>query len=259
MSGNLRTIGGKEMWVEENGAGPIVVFIHGLGGTCNVFDAQVEALADTHRVVSFDLTGHGMSPLAASTSVAGWGDDVVALLGDIGASECALVAHSLGRLVAQQVLSIAPDSVSRVVFLGPVRDLPDAAREAQHDRAQLVRAEGMTSVAQAISRGAVSETTRSTQPAVVAFVKELLQRQSAEGYAAACEALGQSSPPDVAAFQGSVLAVTGTDDGVSPPDRIDAFAGEFTDAKSHAIEGIGHWTSLEATSTVTGLLVDFLG
>lgn len=251
-------IGGRDLWVEERGEGPLVVCIHGLGGTTNVFDSQADALSATHRVVMFDLSGHGMSPLGDETSIDSWAADVLALLEQLDESSCHLVAHSLGSLVAQRLVELSPGVVNSVSFLGPVRDLPDAARAAQGDRAATVRSEGMVNVAHAISRGAVSKRILAERPEVAAFVRELLQRQPAEGYAAACEALGGSTPPDVSGYTGNVLAITGTEDAVSPAERIDAFAGEFQSAETAIIDDIGHWTSLEAPAEVNDLLVRFI-
>jgi len=261
MSAGLRDIGGKQVWVEEVGDGPVVVCIHGLGGTGNVYGPQIPRLAEGHTVVTFDLTGHGMSPLTDETSIGNWAEDTLALLDDLGADSAALVSHSMGTLVAQQTIAMAPERICCSVFLGPVRNLPDAARGAQSDRAKLVRAEGMAAVATGISQNAVSAATRAVRPDACAFIKELLQRQSPEGYAAACEALGASAPPEVGAFSGAVLAITGTEDMVSPPAQIEAFAAAFEGAASTqavVIDDIGHWTSLEAHAEVTDRLVDFL-
>ena len=259
MATGLRALGNKHVWVEDTGEGPsTVVGIHGLGGTCNIYGPQIAALGGAHRFVTFDLNGHGMSPLVGPVSIEGWADDVVALLDDLELADVALVSHSMGTLVAQQVLATAGERIRAAAFLGPVRNLPDAARGAQADRAALVRAEGMAAVAGAISQGAVSALTRSDRPVVSAMIKELLQRQSAEGYAAACEALGGSSPPDISQVTCPVLAVTGTEDMVSPPDAVRAFAGEFADATAVVIDDIGHWTTLEAPAEVNDLLADFL-
>jgi pimeloyl-ACP methyl ester carboxylesterase len=115
----------------------------------------------------------------------------------------------------------------------------------------------MAAVAHTISRAATSASVQAEQPAVVAFVKELLQRQSPEGYAAACEALAESSPPDVSAFERPVLLVTGSDDGVSPPDRLADVAAAFTSARTVVIDSIGHWTPLEAAVEVNRRLSEF--
>lgn len=257
MASELRDLGSRLVWVVDEGSGPAIVCIHGLGGTSNFFDPAAAALAADHRVICFDLTGHGMSPQAKTTSIADWADDVVAILDDSAIEVASVVAHSMGTLVAQQLIFTQPHRVGKVALLGPIRDVAPAGRQAQRERAALVRESGMAAVAHAISRAATSPTVQAEQPAVTAFVKELLQRQPPDGYAAACEALADSSPPDVSAFEHPVLLVTGSDDGVSPPDRLDAIAAAFKAPRTAVIDGIGHWTSIEAAAEVTALLVDF--
>ena len=46
----------------EAGAGPTVVFLHGLGMTRTGFDPQLAALADRFRCVAWDMPGYGASP-----------------------------------------------------------------------------------------------------------------------------------------------------------------------------------------------------
>lgn len=257
MTAQLHDLGSRSVWVVDEGEGDAIVFIHGLGGTSNFYDPAANALGGAHRVICFDLTGHGMSPQAKETSIGGWADDVVAILDDCGVERASLVAHSMGTLVAQQVLASHPHRVDQVVLLGPIRDIAPAGRQAQRDRAALVRNDGMAAVSHTISRAATSATVQAEQPAVVAFVKELLQRQPPEGYAAACEALAESRPPDVSAFEGEVLLITGSDDGVSPADRLADVAGAFASARTEVIDGIGHWTPIEAAAEVNRMLIDF--
>ena len=258
MSTGFYELGNRHVWVEQAGEGPAVVGIHGLGGTCNIYGPQIAALGGAHRFVTFDLNGHGMSPMVGPVSIENWAEDVLALMDDLELAEVALLSHSMGTLVAQQVLAIAGERVRACALLGPVRNLPDAARSAQADRAALVRSQGMAAVAGGISQGAVSAKTRAERPVVCAMIKELLQRQSAERYAAACEALGGSRPPDVSQYRGPVLAITGTEDMVCPPAGAHAIAADFADASAVVIEDIGHWTSLEAPVEVNDLLGDFL-
>ena len=257
MAAELRELGSRSVWVVDDGEGPAIIFIHGLGGTSNVFDPAATALGDDHRVICFDLTGHGMSPPSKVTSMRGWADDAVAILDDCGVQVASIVAHSMGTLIAQEVVASHAHRVDKVALLGPIRDLAPAGRQAQRDRAALVRSSGMAAVARTISRSATSATVQAEQPAVVAFVNELLQRQSPEGYAAACEALAESSPPDVSTFERPVLLGTGSDDGVSPADRLGDIAAAFRSARTAVIGGVGHWASIEAAAEVNRLLTGF--
>lgn len=81
---------------------PTVVFVHGLGGSMSNYFALVQAagLRTTHRVVLFDLEGHGKSPLSTPTSrltIEAFADDIRFLLHALHiAGPITLVAHSMG-------------------------------------------------------------------------------------------------------------------------------------------------------------------
>jgi pimeloyl-ACP methyl ester carboxylesterase len=51
--------------VVEAGSGEVIVLLHGLGSSHRDWAAQIDALSRTHRVIAFDLRGHGGSPAAA--------------------------------------------------------------------------------------------------------------------------------------------------------------------------------------------------
>lgn len=50
-----------EIYFEESGTGTTIVFVHGFAASRHVFKRQISELRATHRVVSFDLRGHGLS------------------------------------------------------------------------------------------------------------------------------------------------------------------------------------------------------
>lgn len=50
-------VNGRQLAVESAGAGPAVVFLHGIGGTSNVYQVQAEALAPDHQVIRPDFAG----------------------------------------------------------------------------------------------------------------------------------------------------------------------------------------------------------
>ena len=59
---------------EGNPSGPALVFIHGLGGTTNVYQPLAHALQDCD-LVRFDWAGHGRSSLPKSTSIESYAED----------------------------------------------------------------------------------------------------------------------------------------------------------------------------------------
>ena len=91
----LTSINGKQLWLETTGDGPTVVMVHGLGGTTTFYDAVTARLADDHRVVAFDLNGHGRSPLTGAVSIEGFAADLVAVLDHVGAASASVIGRAI--------------------------------------------------------------------------------------------------------------------------------------------------------------------
>jgi 3-oxoadipate enol-lactonase len=251
-------INARRIAVEVEGSGPAVLMVHGLGGTSNFYQVQAEALVERHRVIRVDSEGAGRSPVAEGISIETHADDLAAVLDALDVESAAVVAHSMGTLVARSLAARYPDKVTRLALLGAVAEPTDQVRQAQRDRAATLREKGTVAVAPAVVSSAVSAATRSDKPEVAAFVRELVMRQDPEGYARNCEALAAATDPGPIAPELPLLLITGSDDPVGPPDVSRALAEAHGSAIVEIIEGIGHWTALEAASDVTGHLLKFL-
>lgn len=254
----MHEINGKPVFVEHEGEGPAVLFIHGLGGTTNFYEPQARALAGDHTVIRFDLTGAGRSPLTGTPGIETWADDAEAILDVFGVDDAAVVGHSMGTLVAAHLAATRPARVSRLTLLGALRAQPDQAKQATRQRAATVRDQGMEAVAPGIVAAATSERTRREQPAVAAFVREMLFRQDPAGYAACCEALADAVTPAYGDIKAPVLLIAGSDDKTSPPALSESLAEEIGSADLELIDGIGHWHAVEAAARVTESLRQFL-
>ena len=101
----------------EQGRGPAVVLLPGLGGTTRYWDVGLEPLSQVAHVVRIDLLGFGDSPKpwAAYTIER----HVVALLAATAhLPRMTLVGHSLGAALALMLAARAPERVERLVLLG---------------------------------------------------------------------------------------------------------------------------------------------
>ncbi|MGD9988224.1 alpha/beta fold hydrolase [Pseudonocardia sp.] len=251
-------VNGKELAVEIEGDGPAVLFVHGLGGTSNFYQVQADALAGAHTVVRVDSAGAGRSETAGAISIESHADDLAAVLDEAGIDSAAVVAHSMGTLVARVFAARHPQRVTSLTLLGAVREPPEAGRRAQRDRAATLRAEGTAAVAPGVVANALSETTRTDRPEVAAFVRELVMRQDPEGYARNCEALAAATDPGPVDPALPLLLVTGADDKVGPPEASHDLADAHGNATVHVLPGVGHWTALEAAGAVTDHLTKFV-
>jgi pimeloyl-ACP methyl ester carboxylesterase len=104
-----------------SGDGPAVLMTHGFNDSADVFAANVASLATDHRVVTWDLRGHGSSesPVdAAAYSVEASLDDMAALLDHAGADDAVLLGHSLGGYLSLAFRLVHPSRVRGLVLLG---------------------------------------------------------------------------------------------------------------------------------------------
>ncbi len=254
----LNTRNNRELAVEIDGDGPAILMVHGLGGTTNFYQVQADALADRFKVIRVDSAGAGRSPLADGISIQSHADDLIAVLDQLGIDSAAVAGHSMGTLVVRDLAARYPGRVSKLALLGAVAPPNDTVRKAQLDRAALLRDQGTAAVAPGVVANALSETTRRDKPEVAAFVRELVMRQDPEGYARNCEALAGAGDPGPVAAGLPLLLITGGDDKTGPAAVSEALAESHGAATVTVIDGIGHWTALEAAREVTDLLLKFL-
>lgn len=52
---------GVKIHYEVHGEGPAILLSHGYSATCRMWDGQIEAFKDRHRVIVWDMRGHGQS------------------------------------------------------------------------------------------------------------------------------------------------------------------------------------------------------
>ena len=249
---------GKTLSVEKQGSGEPVVLLHGLGSTANVWEPQVRALAHRFTLIRYDLEGAGRSAPTGALSIAGWVDDLKALLDLEGIGKARLVGHSLGTLILQHFAVAHPQHVEKLVFIGVNRAPPEARRVAIRERVAKVRAEGIDAIVEAIVKGGLAPHTLAEKPEVVAFVRELLTRQSDEGYARSCEAMAAAVAADAAAIKAPVLLVAGRDDGISPPANSEGLAADLANARVQVLEQCGHWHPIEQPTALNAAMREFL-
>ncbi|KAK4696160.1 hypothetical protein P7C71_g1711, partial [Lecanoromycetidae sp. Uapishka_2] len=248
--GTVSSSSGKLYYEQEgNKDGPAVLFIHGLGGTTNTYQPLVSALQE-FNLVRFDWAGHGRSSLPESTSIDSYVEDAEEVIKHFSLKDVVVVGHSLGCLVAMTLAAKHPSLVSRLVLYGPIKPPPQAGRDGAKARAEAVRKGGMAAVADTVVGNAFAAKTLKERPEVVAFGRELLSRQNAEGYALACLSLAESKDPDWSAIKADTTIISGSEDKVSNPGVCKAIAELLGHTKVDIVtfEGIGHWHTLENAS-----------
>lgn len=242
---------------EIAGEGFPVVMLHGLGGTANMFQPQMVALA-AYRVIRFDLPGAGRAPLPdAPPSIDAITDAVRAALHGLGVTRAHFVGHSMGTLICQRLAAEEPTLTASLVLFGALAEPSSAMREGLLGRARLARSGGIADIADQIIAGALAAHTREHMPAAVAFVRESVMRQNPHGYAWNCEALSKAVAIEARRITAPVALITGDADAVNPPSIAQALADGIRDAQFLTMDRCGHWAPIEAPQESNRRTLDF--
>ncbi|KAJ5785544.1 uncharacterized protein N7503_010756 [Penicillium pulvis] len=242
-----------------NSSGPLVVLLHGLGGSTKTFQPVLQSLSPRiHRLICVDLEGFGQTPLSSPSttlSVPRYVDDleylVAHLQGSLGASSGKLlfIGHSLGSIISMHYASKHPDQIRGLILLGPGRSIAHipAARERMLGLAAKARTEGIQAVADmaAISNFPLKGT---VPPETRQVVREAVASCDAEAYAKACEAIAgiDHLDPDYSSICAPTLLLAGSHDIISSPQisfGLQELIGDNAQVK--VLGGIGHQMILQ--------------
>lgn len=104
--------------------GPLVVCVHGLGGSAISFDLIATLLAAQCRIYAVDLIGHGRTPVLGRSATVGASRRVVDhFLREVVGQPAILIGNSMGGLISLLQASKRPESVAGLVLIGPALPL----------------------------------------------------------------------------------------------------------------------------------------
>lgn len=236
-----------------------------LGTSLAVWEPQVPALIHTHRVLRWDLPGHGASPaepMAGSSSelIPTDGSATVADLAELvlraadaqGWDEFAYAGVSLGGAVGLHLAVHHPERLAALSLVCSSARFgePSAWRE----RAAAVRAHGTESMV-ASRPGVWFAPDFETTPRGTALMEDLRWTDAA-GYAACCDALAvfdlRDRLPEVTV---PTLAVAGRLDPATPPAHAREIADNIPGAALVEVAGAAHLANAEHPDAVTSALL----
>ena len=120
---------------ESGGTGPTIILIHGRSMDAQTFSHQLEGtFGANHRVVAFDLPGHGDSSPAVHPeevySAPGFARIVTQLIDRLEVSRPIVVGWSLGGGIALEAVDQLPDAAGFFIYGAPPLGIPPAIEEA---------------------------------------------------------------------------------------------------------------------------------
>jgi pimeloyl-ACP methyl ester carboxylesterase len=236
---------GARMRYVDHGAGEPVVLIHGFTGTIErswINTGVLPALAREHRVLAFDLRGHGRSakphePRAYDQLAL----DVIRLMDHARVRRAHVVGYSLGGIIAIKLLTTHPERFASAVLGGAAYR---RSRSAESDRAADAAAREIES---GIYRALIVSTAPTDEPppgeeAIRARSSEIAASADVHAHGALMRARRALlvSDAEIALVRVPALVVVGSADPALP--RIQAMRKRWPGLEMEVVAGASHPT-----------------
>lgn len=233
---------------------PVLVLGGPLGSTLEIWDPQVEALAERFRLLRYDHRGHGGSPVPSGPyTVAELAGDVLALLDRLGIEKASYCGLSLGGMVGIRLAAQAPDRLSSLVLCSSTARFDDVSPYLE--RAASVRWVGTAAIAPTVVANWFTPEWAAEHQAEVDRVVKMISDTSDEGYCACCSAIANwSGRKLLGRILMPALVIAGAYDAVTPvmPDAQTIAAG-ISGAKLKVVDA-AHAVTVEQAEQVNRLL-----
>ncbi|WP_406496749.1 3-oxoadipate enol-lactonase [Streptomyces sp. NBC_01604] len=227
-----------------------------LGTSYALWDRVAPELSATHRVIRWDLPGHGGSAaglIGPGATVADLADLVLALADSLGIERFAYAGVSLGGAVGLHLAVHHPERVSSLAVICSSAHFNGS--KPWEERAARVRVEGLDRLAD--SADARWFTSGFTVPELVQDHRDA----DPEAYAACCDALAAFDLRErLAEISAPTLLIAGREDPATPPAHLREIADAVPGAALVEIPGASHLAPAQCPEAVlTALRAHFGG
>lgn len=246
---------------KASGNGEPIVFLHGVGGGAESWDAQLAAFGATHRAIAWDMPGYGASPPLPKPGFAPWAAALAGWLDELAIERCVLVGHSIGGMIAQTFMKDHAHRISRLVLsaTSPAFGNPDGDFQQNFIRSRIGPLDQGATMAELAARfvpellgAAAPDATRRAAIAVMSRVPDSTYRAAMQTLVQFDEraALGEIAVP--------CLLLAGEDDRSAPPRVMQRMAEKMQNAQVEIIAGMGHLGNMEMPDNYNKIVSDFL-
>jgi 3-oxoadipate enol-lactonase len=246
----------------EVGRGEPLVLIHGLADDHRAWRRALPDLALRHRVVLYDLRGHGQTSLGEpDETLRQLGEDLIALMDAIAIDAADVAGFSLGGTIAMRAGIDHPDRIRRLALVATSSRVGRSAADWYRRRVEMVDGKDPS------LRETLDRDTADVYAEAPAEVDEglLIRRQSTadpRGYRNACAAMAglNAAPldPELRAITAPTLVVASEKDNHCPPRAAEIIASGIGGSRLEILPDAGHAIPVEKPRELASLINSFL-
>jgi pimeloyl-ACP methyl ester carboxylesterase len=243
----------------EVGRGSPMVLIHGLADDHRLWRKALPDLALRHRVILYDVRGHGQSTVGeADGTLDQLGDDLHRLLDAVGVESASVAGFSLGGTIAMRLAIDHPESVDALFAVATSSRVGSSAAQWYADRASM----GGPELRATIDRDTVEAYHISPGELEEGLAIRRQSTHDPAGYRNAARAMAglRARPldPELVKVRARTLIVCADLDQHCPPRAGEIIAAGIADSTMEIISGSGHMLPAERPQELASLMIAFL-
>jgi (E)-2-((N-methylformamido)methylene)succinate hydrolase len=236
---------------------PSLILLHGVGLNQSIWAAQVRHFSATHRVIAYDLLGHGKE--AGRGAVLGdWVTQLENVVEELGVKDFSLLGFSFGGMIAQAYAAKNAARIDRLILMNTVHERSAIERAGVLARLDLARREGPQAI---ISAALARWFSPDAKPELLEHYAVMLRNNDAASFLAAYDCFAKSDAElkgALADFERPTLVMTGELDTGSTPAMAQRLAGVIPHGECYIVGGARHMMPVEMPETVNPVVSRFL-
>jgi pimeloyl-ACP methyl ester carboxylesterase len=242
--------------------GAPVVLIHGLGLSRAIWSGYLPLLAAEHRVLSYDLPGHGQSgPALEEMTLERYAVQLRGLMDHARIESATVIGFSLGGMINRKLAMTAPERVRALAILNsPHERTPEAQAQMEAFAGQSAQGGPGATIDAALARW-FTEGFRETHGEVVEAVRAQVLSCDPQSYAGARAVLARGVTELIAPeppITCPTLIATSENDTGSTPGMARAMQGEIAGSVLEIVPEVKHLGLLERPEAFGRMLQAFL-
>jgi 3-oxoadipate enol-lactonase len=236
---------------------PALLCLNAIGTTHELWERQVEPLAQRYRVIRYDARGHGASPAPPGEyAIDDLARDALAVLDAHRVSTAHVCGLSLGGLTALWMAVHAPDRVSSLIAANTSARI--GTEESWTERIALVRERGMQAVVELAVPRWFTPAFAELQPDTYRRFAAMVGACPTAGYLGCCAALRDADLREsLASITCPTLVIAGRHDTATPVEALQFINDRVPDSQMVTLDA-AHLSNVERHAGFTAAVADFL-
>ena len=224
-----------------------VVFIHGVGLTKEIW-SQPTAFCKNHSILTYDLIGHGKTPLEKTQlNFQDFTKQLLNLINELEINKIHLVGFSLGALVARHFAAEHEDRLNSLILHGSIYKRSNDQKRVVENRYELIKMDNRSTSKKSSLRRWFTEEYIKDNKEVYDKIYLMLERNNQKNFLKAYKLFVYYEDDDemLAKINTNTLVTTGQHDVGSTTEMAKNLAGQIKNAKYIEIKKGKHLCNIE--------------